>query len=255
MQADTLSLAAREILPLLLRQPAGNQAAREAQALLAAWDGNMRGNRAEPLIFEAWYRELTRLIYADDLGELFADAWTKRPAFIRRALAENTDWCDDQATPARESCADLIPRALDLALADLSQRHGSDRGRWRWYEAHGALSEHRALGSLPFVGGLFNIEVPTGSGTHTLNVGHNRLGDAERPFANRLAASLRAIYDLDEPDRSLFIHATGQSGNPLSPHYSDFAAAWAAGEYINMTTRRSEIELDALGLLRLQPGP
>lgn len=253
MQADTLSPMARQLLPLMLRQPPKGPVAQEVHAMLAAWDGRMTANHAEPLIFEAWYRELTRLVYADDLGELFDEAWSKRPAFMRRALAEETDWCDDQATPTRESCGELAGRALELALDDLGERHGRDRSRWRWGEAHRALSEHRTLGSLPVIGRFFNISVPSGGGSHSINVGHNRMSDPNEPFANRTAASLRAIYDLDEPDRSLFMHTTGQSGNPLSAHYRDFAAPWAAGEYIAMTTRRAEIELGALGRLTLTP--
>ncbi|MGC5189035.1 penicillin acylase family protein, partial [Escherichia coli] len=56
-------------------------------------------------------------------------------------------------------------------------------------------------------------------------------GDARAPFANRHAASLRAIYDLAEPERSLFIYQTGQSGVALSSRYADMSAGWADGRY------------------------
>jgi penicillin amidase len=64
---------------------------------------------------------------------------------------------------------------------------------------------------------------------------------------------LRAIYDLSQPDRSLYIHTSGQSGNLLSPHYADFAAPWRDGEFIAMTMQRREIEAGALGTLVLAP--
>ena len=45
------------------------------------------------------------------------------------------------------------------------------------------------------------------------------MNDDAEPFANRHAASLRAIYDLSDLEKSLYIHSGGQSGNPLSEHY------------------------------------
>jgi penicillin amidase len=38
--------------------------------------------------------------------------------------------------------------------------------------------------------------------------------------------------DLSDLDRSLFMQATGQSGNPLSAHYDDLSQRWANGRYL-----------------------
>ena len=65
---------------------------------------------------------------------------------------------------------------------------------------------------------------------------------------------MRAIYDLGRPDSSIFIHSTGQSGNPLSPLYANFKELWADVEYVPMTMRRADFEGDALGTLVLEPG-
>ena len=35
---------------------------------LTTWDGVMRGDAPEPLIYTAWLREAVRAIYSDDLG-------------------------------------------------------------------------------------------------------------------------------------------------------------------------------------------
>ena len=45
----------------------------------------MRPDAREPLLFAAWYRELSRLIYADELGALFARFWGVRPQLHGRA--------------------------------------------------------------------------------------------------------------------------------------------------------------------------
>ena len=35
-------------------------------------------------------------------------------------------------------------------------------------------------------------------------------------------------------DRSRFVIAGGQSGNPVSGHYADFAPLWRDGQYVEM---------------------
>ncbi|MDE0391472.1 MAG: penicillin acylase family protein [Rhodospirillales bacterium] len=66
-------------------------------------------------------------------------------------------------------------------------------------------------------------------------------------------AGYRALYDLANPERSVFVISTGQSGNPLSSHYEDYAEPWRDGEYLPMLTDRSRVEEDALGTLVLSP--
>jgi penicillin amidase len=256
IQADTVSLQAREILPLLLKaRPRGAEAQQVLQEL-GRWNGNMAIEGAEPLIFSAWVRELGRLIYADELGDMFDGAWEHRASFIYNVLADaggQGHWCDDVRTPATESCADLLPRALDLALADLKRRYGDDRKQWRWGDAHFALSEHRPFGRQPLLARFFDISVPSPGDTYTINVGRNSLANESAPFASHHAASLRAIYDLADLDKSVYIHSTGQSGNLLSPLYKNFTERWSRVEYIPMSMKRGDAMADSLGTLRLQP--
>ena len=99
---------------------------------------------------------------------------------------------------------------------------------------------------------LFNVEVASPGDAYTLNRGKTEFGE-DPPFANRHASSYRAIYDLADLDRSLYIHTTGQSGNPLSPFYRSFAERWAKVEYIEIPTRRDAIAKTAIGTWRLTP--
>ncbi len=256
IQADTVSLQVREILPLLLKARTENGEAQQVLQQLGRWDANMTLAGAEPLIVSAWLRELGRLIYADELGDLFNAEWAHRAEFMQHVLADTGGqghWCDDVNTPARETCAELLPKALDLALADLKRRYGEDRGKWRWGEAHFALSEHRPFGRQPQLARLFDIRVPSPGDTYTVDVGRNTLSNEAAPYASRHAASLRALYDLADPDKSVYIHSTGQSGNLLSPLYKNFAERWARVEYIPMSMRRADAEAGALGTLRLKP--
>ncbi|MFA7268089.1 MAG: penicillin acylase family protein [Sterolibacterium sp.] len=258
MQADIRSLYVREALPLLLAAPLLKDHARQAADRLRHWDGEMRTERVEPLLVSAWLRELTRLVYADELGDLFEANWTERPIFMLNVL-RNRDgqgrWCDDVRTPQRESCAEMIARALDLALADLTRRYGADMSNWRWGEAHVAVSEHRPFSHQAWLAPWFELRQRVPGDTWTLDVGHTAPSDEAHPYATRQAASLRGLYDLSDLDRSRFILSSGQSGNPFSPLYGSFSSTWAEVAYLPMSMRRADNEPHQLGTLRLLPRP
>jgi penicillin amidase len=256
MHADVLSLAMQEALPLLLATTPRSETARRALALLGQWNAEMRRDLPEPLIAASWWRELAKRIYADELGDAFQPNWAPRAQFMLNVLSDREGqarWCDDVRTPAPETCADMLAQSLETALADLAKRYGDDMKAWRWGEAHRARHEHRPLGRQPLLARIFDIRTPTSGDAYTVNVGQFNLHDENEPFANRHAPSLRAIYDLSDMEKSLFIHSGGQSGNRLSAHYRDFTEAWAAGEYIPMVTERKRIESAPHTTLRLVP--
>jgi penicillin amidase len=256
IQGDVVSLPVRELLPRLAKVTPKSDAGRRALALLNQWDGAMVDDRPEPLIVSAWWREFSRAIYADELGEAFRTNWLTRAQFVINVLNDKDKqarWCDNVRTKAAENCDELLAATLDAALADLRKRYGEDMAAWRWGAAHYARHEHRPFGRVSWLAPFFDITVPTGGDAYTVNVARNRLEDPVRPYANTHAASLRAIYDLSNLENSLYIHSAGQSGNVFSPHYRSFTQAWAKIEYIPMVMDRKRIEAGGLKRLRLVP--
>jgi penicillin amidase len=256
IQADVLSLAMRELLPKLLATRPRSEEARQVIALLSKWDGTIAADRAEPLIAWAWWRELARALYADELGEAFNANWQSRAVFTRGVLSGDADqarWCDDVRTPAVETCEEILAVSLEAALADLHKRYGGDAASWRWGAAHPALHEHRPFGRQPLLAKVFDIRVPSPGDSYTVDVGRNNLNDEAQPFANRHAPSLRAIYDLSDLEKSLYIHSGGQSGNIFSPHYAAFTEAWAKNEYIPMRMDRKTLDAEPHQTLKLVP--
>ncbi|MEO0990758.1 MAG: penicillin acylase family protein, partial [Pseudomonadota bacterium] len=73
--------------------------------------------------------------------------------------------------------------------------------------------------------------------------------------ANVHAAGYRAVYDFADPDSSVFITATGQSGHPLSRYYDDLGELWRRGEYITMSLDPALARGAAVGVTVLLPGP
>ncbi len=246
IQNDVQSLATRALLPVLRKARSSHALAAQAQQLLADFDGQMERDRPEPLIFSVWADELTRALVIARIGEQrFAMSYGKRDfrAGLEGILARNDAWwC------APLSCEQQAGQALTRALDKLQAAYGNDPRQWRWGAAHAALSAHKPLGSVAALAGVFNVSVASGGDTYSVNVGQYNANpppsDAKGPlggrFVSRHAPSLRAIYDLGDPESSQFIYQTGQSGLALSARYADMSAEWADGRYrkLQMQPRR-----------------
>ena len=81
------------------------------------------------------------------------------------------------------------------------------------------------------------------------------LGYLHAPFSHVHGASYRAVYDFADLANSRYIIATGQSGNPLSRHYGDFARPWRDGETITLAGTAAQIDRRGIGVLTLNPSP
>ena len=100
------------------------------------------------------------------------------------------------------------------------------------------VADHRPLSNVAALRWLFGLSTPYPGDTFTVNVGALSHA-AEAPFATRHAASLRAIVDLSAPElNSVWVHSTGQAGNPLSPQYSSLQDLWRDVKYLPMRATR-----------------
>jgi penicillin G amidase len=264
-QLDTVNPTARALLPLIGADlwftgepaPEGSpeRLRQRALELLAEWNGEMNEHLPEPLIAEAWMRALMDRLIRDELGAM-ADSFTHiSPVFMERVY-RNVDgasvWCDVLQSAVVESCSDLSRIALDEALLRLTERYGDNIESWRWGDAHEATHDHPVLGEVPFLRHFVNIRQSTSGGDDTLMRGVTR-GTGEEPFQNVHSAGYRGVYDFADPDSSVFISATGQSGHPLSRHYDDLGELWRRGEYIPMSLDPDLARAAAAGIMVLTP--
>jgi penicillin amidase len=235
LQQDIVANGADEILPrLLAATPAGDRE-RKAITLLQGWDGQMHRNAPEPLIMQAWVWALGQAILADELGPDYLEYLDGGIYTVARLIASDSRWCDDTGTPTIEDCDTQIERALTVALDHLSGRFGSDMGAWRWGQAHVARFTHPLLSRIPVLGGLFAYSVEADGGNDTINRASARLGGSpENLFEDVHGAGFRAVYDLGDLDRSRFMLATGQSGNPLSRLYGNLVVRWRDGQTVSL---------------------
>jgi penicillin G amidase len=264
-QLDTVNPTARALLPLIGADlwftgeaaPEGTpeRLRQRALILLSEWNGEMNEHLPEPLIAEAWMRAVMDRLIRDELGAM-ADSFTHiSPVFIERVYRNVGGagvWCDVIQSAAVESCTDISRIALDEALLKLTERYGDNLESWRWGDAHLAVHDHPVLGEVPFVRYFVNVRQSTSGGDDTLMRGVTR-GTGPEPFQNVHSAGYRGVYDFADPDSSVFVTATGQSGHPLSRHYDDLGELWRRGEYIPMSLDPDLARAAAAGVMVLTP--
>jgi penicillin amidase len=262
-QLDTVSITARSLLPLIgadlwFTGEAGPEGTPErlrqrALALLANWNGEMNEHLPEPLIYSAWLRALQERLIRDDLGPLASEFTHVEPLFIERVYRDvdgASAWCDIIRSAAVETCTDISRLALDDALVWISETYGTALESLRWGDAHQATHDHPVLGDIPVLRYFVNIRQSTSGGDHTLMRGKVS-GKDPAPFQNVHGAAYRGVYDFADPDSSVYILSTGQSGHFLSRHYDDMGILWRRGEYIPMSLDVGLARAASVGITRL----
>ncbi len=264
-QLDTGSLGATALLPLVAKElwftgkaAAAGTSERQRQIaleILAAWNGHMDEHIPEPLIYAAWMRQLQNRLIQDDLTTLSKHFPRPDPVFLERVF-RNIDgagiWCDIKQSTQVETCEDIARQSLDAAILELSELYGNRIDSWRWGEAHQAHHDHEVFGTVPLLALFANIRQDTSGGDHTL-MRARTTGTGTQPYANVHGAGFRSVIDFSDPDSSVFIISTGQSGHFLSRHYDDLAQLWRRGEYILMSLDPNLARGGAIGISNLTP--
>ncbi|MBS9716298.1 penicillin acylase family protein [Pseudohalocynthiibacter aestuariivivens] len=264
-QLDTVSFSARALLPLVAADLwfTGEAAAdgttervrQRALTLLAEWNGEMNEHLPEPLIYAAWMRALQDRLIRDELGPLAQEYNHVEPLFIERVYRDvdgASKWCDVIQSAPIETCADAARQSLDDALLWIEENHGGTLEYLRWGDLHQATQDHEVLGQVPLLSWFVNIRQSTSGGDNTLMRGRTS-GSGRNPFLNVHGAGFRGVYDFADPDSSVFVISTGQSGHPLSRHYDDLGELWRRGEYIPMSLDPDLARAAAAGITWLRP--
>ena len=264
-QLDTVSYTARSLLPLIgadlwftgAAAVDGTSERRRQQALelLAAWNGEMNEHLPEPLLYAAWLRHLQDRLIRDEMGPLTSEFTHPNPLFIERVFRDvdgASVWCDVLQSAPVETCTDIARLALDDGLIWIDENVGGTVASLRWGDLHQAAHDHPVLGTAPVLNWFVNIRQSTSGGDNTLQRGLTS-GTGPNPFQNVHSAGYRGVYNFADPDSSVFVSATGQSGHPLSRYYDNLGELWRRGEYIPMSLDPDLARAAAVGVTQLIP--
>jgi len=180
-------------------------------------------------------------------------------------------WWDDPSTPARETEAQVIGKALDQAGADLRATLGDPAG-WSWGGLHTVAFQEQTLGT----SGIGPLEwlfdkgpYPDGGSVYAVDQQYFDLSAAyPDPYASDPASSggtfadvfavkggpsYRLVVEPQQFDGATIIDTTGQSGVPLDGHYGDLIDSYLAGKTVPLPFSKAAVDAATTQILTLTP--
>jgi penicillin amidase len=246
MQGDTVDLdAAAMMAELRDRLPKGEHGA-AAAAHLKAWNGDMRGDSQAAAIFDVWMRHFRQVAFGDQLhgtwsnpqaGKMLRGLRNEVPLDYLRTMVRNDDarWCDDAATPARETCDAALAASQNSALWELHKLKGDwSMDSWRWDGIQRTVYAHTPFSQMKPLDKIFERRIGNGGSENTINVASSDFAGADG-YLQAFGAGFRQVIALrrDRVAHS-YMNSTGQSGNVMSPHYDDMVAPFHDVRYYTL---------------------
>jgi penicillin amidase len=258
IHADRVSLAARELVPILARVPVGEGLVRRALDRLLAWDGVMDRDSVAATIYAAVRERLLRDLMTPWLGPLAEEAFAGAPrgavahmVRFRARLTELIRRDDRTLLPAGADWPAALARALAGAVGDLAATLGPDPAAWTWGRVHVTRPRHPL--STVFPEAAPALDPPSvavgGDGDTVQNAGFI----AAAGFGVTVTSVARYVFDLADWERSAWVTPLGVSGHPGSPHYADQVTPWSAGHLLPMRYDWGRIRAEAAAHQRLEP--
>ncbi|MGE0726004.1 MAG: penicillin acylase family protein, partial [Alphaproteobacteria bacterium] len=249
LQTDFGSVPARRLCTLLSGL-SGDEATRDALALLAGWNQRLDPDSGPAGLFEIWYMRhlvpgVLKALGPEGLIGMIAVPDT---ALVIDLLERPDPGFGADASKGRDA---LLLATLGAAWREAVDRLGPDPARWAWGALHHGYFEHPLSRLVPSLRSRLDVgPAPKGGSNLTINNNGYRATD----FRVTSGVSWRMVVDVGNWDASWAINAPGQSGDPASPHYRDLFPLWAREEYVPMLYSRAAVEAAGERRIRLKKG-
>ena len=249
LQMDELSVAARNLVPLLRNLPDVDGEIATAQAKLLDWDHILGRDSIEAAIYVSWERLLLQrvhdIIVPGEAHDYISRINTKR--MIDWLVAPDGRFGTDPIA-GRDA---LLRDSLTEALTNLTERFGTtDMNRWRYGDTkfkHALIRHPMSSAVNPDLQSRLNVG-PYPRGGYGGTVHNTGSGDNQTS-----GGSFMIVADTSNWDNSVGMNAPGQSGDPDSPHYRDLFDLWAADRFFPVFYSRDKIDSVTESTLILEP--
>ena len=259
LQMDLLSLPWLDMRSGVLAASGASAESARALEMLMAWDGRVAADSTAASLYEFFIWEMTRRLAEAKAPR--SSKWALGAGFTRltvrtiighrlicllaRLMEERPDdWF------GRPWLAE-VDAALAAAYAGLRLRFGPDERLWAWGRVRPTTLRHPASVRRP-LGMLLDLgPFPWGGDSDTVSQAAGTMGAPSEGVS--VVASLRMVIDVGNWDASRFVLPGGQSGNPLSTHYSDMLPLWRRGTGVPIAWSAEEVNRAAVKELRILP--
>ena len=243
--SDKKRMMAKKIVELLGDISFEKENAIKAAEILATWNGDNQLEDIAPTIFAKLQYKILELTCKDELSELdFSEFLTT--VMSRRSLPfllekEASPWWDNQATrDKKETRKEILLAAFEATLTEIEDQLGTDITQWQWEKVH-TIEHPHTLGQNPSLRPYFNVgPFPVKGNKEVINnMSYTINGSGKYEVVS--GPAIRRIVDFADIEHSWNVLPTGNSGNLLSPHYSDQAQLFVDGEFRLQLMNKEEI--------------
>jgi penicillin amidase len=142
--------------------------------------------------------------------------------------------------------------ALAQVVRQLRKRYGPKPAGWQWGRVRKLRLQNPVFQNVPILKWIFNHgPVPCGGDADTTSQAAVNWLDPASETDN--IAGMRLTIDVGNWSASRFVLAGGQSGNPLSPHFTDLFDLWQRGEGVPIPWTADDVRDAVRETLRLEP--
>ena len=253
---DHTSSVAPSVAQNMLASVSDNQLSnleKKAYMELGKWSGSNGLNEIAPTIYNQWMYFYLHDTFADELGEerftLFLSTHIMKQMIAAQTANSTSPWWNNiQTKEVTETRETVLTNSFQKTIAHLKNKLGEDFSTWTWNRVHTVEHKH-PLGEVAALRSYFNV------GPFEINGSNEVINNLMFTFTKegnhqvKAGPSTRRIIDFSDVENSMSILPTGQSGNPLSPHYKDQAVMYNEGKFRKMLMNKKEIEASSRKLV------
>lgn len=204
----------QRVFPKITPEILHDSLTQKAFGLLSQWKGDMNPGSGPPLIIETWMHELISTLFKNTMEEHVFLLFSKIPLLPYQFLMQ---WIENPPVDSETEKAVLI-QSFRNTLQTIKAQWGEDPLSWNWANGH-TLTFHHPLEEYSLLKRILSAgPFPLGGSCHTLS---GWMHDFQFPFRILSGHGVRMLVDLKNPDYSVTILSTGQSGQALDGHYRD----------------------------------
>jgi len=214
---------------------------------LNTWDGYSGIDSKETAFVNVFIYYVKHLLFDYELGELSNKISSLTVEAV--LIASESNWFDNIKTEEKiETKEDIIKQAIEKTLKKIENK--------TWGDLH-TLNMQHPLSIVPVIGSLLDLSfgpMPWAGTVGTLNVSLF-IDEKNNPghFQSFVAPSWRFVIDFADIDGATIVLPTGNSGNPMSPHFMDFFEMWKTGERWSVPSCYEKVKARATNTLILSP--
>jgi penicillin amidase len=218
---------------------------KEALKILKKWSGSNNLQDVGPTIYNKWISCYLKNTFQDELGEenfkAFLATHIMKQVIEAQSNNENSLWWDNTATKNKiETKKEILTQSFKEAITNLTKQLGTIETKWTWGKVH-TLEHQHPIGKITALRTFFNVGPFEASGSNEVINNMMFFYNDTGIYDVKGGPSTRRVIDFSDVENSVSILPTGQSGNPMSPHYSDQAAMYNKGQFRKMKLNKKEI--------------